>query len=191
MRGTTRFRARYGDDVDRPNEPPSPYWYLAALALTIVGWMVGVAIAGGAWDAVRHAHITSANEALQAQGESIAVFTDVVQADRQVTCAMTDVVTDSRAVTIPPAPIALEVEDDGATWHLVAFQPEGRNGVTVTCTPKDKQVDNAQYAYATVDGFIQRARIGNAIILAGLLLALATSAVVFVRRRRAIRKDEQ
>jgi len=187
MRGATHFPARYGDDVDQPTEPPSPYWYLAALALTLVRWMVGVAVAGGAWDAVRGAHITSANEALQAQDESIAVFTDVVQTDRRITCAMSDVVTDSRAVAIPPAPIALEVEDDGETWHLVAFQPEGRNGVTVTCTPKDKQVDNAQYAYAVVDGFIQRARIGNAIILAGLVGAVAIAAIVFVKRRRAPR----
>jgi hypothetical protein len=174
--------------VDEPTEPPSPYWYLAALALTIIGWMVGVAVAGGAWDTVRSAHITSANEALQAEGESIAVFTDVVQSDRQITCAMTDVVTDSRAVTLPPAPIALEVNDDGETWHLVAFEPEGRNGVTVTCSPKDKQVDNAQYAYATVDGFIQRARIGNAIVVAGLAGAVVIAAIVFARRRRALRQ---
>jgi hypothetical protein len=189
MRGTTRFRDRYGDDVDQSPEPPSPFWYLAAIALTLVAWMVGVAVAGGAWDAVRSAPISSANEALQAEGQSIAVFTDVVQSDRQISCAMTDVVTDSRAVTIPPAPIALEVEDDGATWHLVAFQPEGRNGVTVSCTPRDKQVDNAQYAYATVDGFIPRVRAGNAVILTGFLAAIVLSSVVFIRRRRALRNQ--
>lgn len=175
--------------MDQSPAPPSPYWYLGAIALTIVSWMVGVAVAGGAWDAVRHAPISSANEALQAEGQSIAVFTDVVQNDRHITCAMTDVVTDSRAVTIPPAPIALDVEDDGTTWHLVAFQPEGRNGVTVSCTPEDKQVDNAQYAYATVDGFIQRARAGNAVIMIGLLGAAITAGVVFFRRRRALRNQ--
>ncbi|HUP99900.1 MAG TPA: hypothetical protein VM093_05510, partial [Aeromicrobium sp.] len=146
-------------------------------------------VAGGAWDTVRNAPISSANEALQAEGESIAVFTDVVQADRRITCAMTNVVTDSQAVTIPPSPIGLTVEDDGTTWHLVAFQPEGRDGVTVSCTPKDERVDNAQYAYATVHGFMERARIGNAIILVGLLIAIATSAVVFIRRRRALRQE--
>ena len=189
MRGTTHFRDGYGDDVEEPTDAPSPYWYLGALALTLIAWMVGVAIAGGAWDAVRSAPITSANEALQAEGQSIAVFTDVVQADRRITCAMTDVVTDSRSVTIPPAPIALDVEDDGTTWHLVAFQPEGRDGVTVACTPQDKQVDNAQYAFATVDGFIERARIGNVVILVGLLTAIVMSVVVFVRRRRALRQQ--
>ncbi|MFL6088922.1 MAG: hypothetical protein ACJ71Z_02145 [Aeromicrobium sp.] len=176
-------------DRGEPKEAPSQYWYLAALALVIVGWMVGVAVAGGAWDAVRHARISSTNEALQAQGSSVAVFTDVVQPDRQITCTMTDVVTDSRSTPVPPAPIALEVEDDGTTWHLVAFQPEGRNGVTVTCAPADKRVDNAQYAFATVDGFTERARVGNAVILASLLGAALTSLIVFVRRRRALRQQ--
>jgi hypothetical protein len=174
-------------DQEAP-KAPSPLWYLAALALAIIGWMVGVAVAGSAWDSVRHAPISSANEALQAKGESIAVFTDVVQPDRGITCAMTDVVTDSRAVTIPSAPIALEVEDDGTTWHLVAFQPEGRNGVTVACTPKDKRVDNAQYAFATVRGFIERARAGNAVIIAALFSAIVLASVVFLRRRRALRR---
>lgn len=177
-------------EAAEPAGAPSPLWYLAALVLAVICWMVGVGVAGGAWDAVRSAPISSANGTLQAKGSSIAVFTDVVQADRGITCLMTDVVTDSRGTPIPPAPIALEVEDDGTTWHLVAFEPEGRDGVTVSCAPKDKQVDNAQYAYSTVDGFGQRARAGNAVILGGLFLAIATSAVVFVRRRRAVKRRE-
>ena len=47
---------------------------------------------------------------------------------------------------------------DGTTWNLVAFQPDGRDNVTVSCSPADKGVDNAQYAYAVVDGFVERAR---------------------------------
>lgn len=164
--------------------PPSPLWYLAALALTLAGWIVGVAVAGGAWDAVRAASITSANQALEAEGESIAVFTDVVQSQRRITCSMVDVVRDAKPQPIPPAPIALTVDDDGATWTLVAFEPDGRDNVTVACTPKDRQVDNAQYAYATVNGFVERARTGNFIILGGLLSAVVVTTVVFVKRRR-------
>ena len=163
---------------------PSPLWYLAALALTLAGWIVGVAIAGGAWDAVRHAPITSANQALQAEGESIAVFTDVVQAERDITCSMVDVVRDAEPEPIPPAPIALTVDDDGTTWNLVAFQPDGRDNVTVSCAPKDKQVDNAQYAYAAVDGFIERARAGNLVIIGGFASGIVLSIVVFAKRRR-------
>jgi hypothetical protein len=168
------------------SRPPSPLWYLAALALTLIGWIVGVAVAGGAWDAVRSAPITSANQALQAKGESIAVFTDVVQADRYITCSMVDVVRDAEPEPIPPAPIALTVEDDGATWNLVAFEPEGRDNVTVTCAPRDKRVDNAQYAYAAVDGFVERARAGNLVILGGFVGGIVLAIVVFAKRRRSL-----
>ena len=167
------------------SRPPSPIWYLAALALTLAGWIIGVAVAGAAWDAVRHAPITSANQALQAKGESIAVFTDVVQTDRRITCSMVDVVRDATPDPIPPAPIALTVNDDGTTWNLVAFQPEGRDNVTVSCAPKDKQVDNAQYAYAAVDGFVERARAGNLVILGGFLGGIVLAIVVFIKRRRS------
>ena len=173
--------------MEKPRSP-SPLWYLAALALTLAGWIVGVAVAGGAWDAVRHAPITSANQALQAKGESIAVFTDVVQAERRITCSMVDVVRDAKPQPIPPAPIALTVDDDGATWNLVAFEPEGRDNVTVSCEPRDKQVDNAQYAYSAVDGFVERARAGNLIILGGFLAAIVLAGVVFaIRRSRTAR----
>lgn len=166
------------------SRPPSPTWYLAALALPLAGWIIGVAVAGGAWNTVRAAPITSANQALQAKGESIAVFTDVVQTDRRITCSMEDVVRDAKPEPMPAAPIALTVTDDGQTWNLVAFEPEGRDNVTVSCAPKDKGVDNAQYAYTAVDGFVERARAGNFVILGGLIGGIALAIVVFVRRRR-------
>jgi hypothetical protein len=159
------------------------------LALTLTGWIIGVAVAGGAWDAVRNAPITSANQALQAEGESIAVFTDVVQTDRQITCSMVDVVRDARPAPIPPAPIALTVDDDGTTWSLVAFQPDGRNNITVSCAPRDKQVDNAQYAYAAVDGFVERARAGNSVILGGFLSGVVLAIIVFAKRRRHLNRQ--
>lgn len=169
--------------------PPSPLWYLAALALALAGWIIGVAIAGGAWDAVRNTPITSANQALQAKGESIAVFTDVVQAERRITCSMVDVVRDAEPDPIPASPIALTVEDDGATWNLVAFEPEGRDNVTISCAPADKGVDNAQYAYAAVDGFLERARAGNFVILGGFLGGIVLTIIVFMRRRRAAQRE--
>lgn len=170
-----------------PTKPTSPLWYLAALSLTMVGFMVGVGVSGTAWNLVRASPISSANSALQAEGASIAVFTDVVQADRRITCAMTNVATDAAPETIPPATIPLTVEDDGTTWNLVAFQREGRDGVIVKCTPRDRSVDNAQYAFATVTGFTQRLWTGTAIVGACFVASLAIAGVVFVRRRRELR----
>jgi len=168
------------------SRPPGPAWYVVAFALWATGWMIGVAVAGSAWDTVRQAPISSANQALQAKGESIAVFTDVVQTDRRITCSMVDVVRDAKPDPIPPAPIALTVNDDGATWNLVAFEPEGRDNVTVSCAPKDKQVDNAQYAYAVVDGYFDRQLIGLVVLGGASVAAAALAIVVFVKRRRRL-----
>jgi hypothetical protein len=173
--------------VDQAREPTSPAWYLVALAVFAIGWNGGVWWAGTAWDLVREAPITSANQALQAEGKSIAVFTDVVQANRQITCALSSVVREDRPQPIDPAPIPLTVEDDGATWTLVAFEHEGKNNVTVACAPKDRQVDNAQYAYATIDGFNTRLWTGNIISMAAIVVALAVAIVVFRIRRRQLR----
>ena len=65
-----------------PKPVLSPAWYLGALALALVGWVVGVAVAGGAWDTVRAASVSSANQPISAAGSSVAAFTDVLQAGR-------------------------------------------------------------------------------------------------------------
>jgi hypothetical protein len=83
----------------------------------------------------------------------------------------------------------LTVEDDGTTWNLVAFQPDGRDNVTVSCSPADRGVDNAQYAYAVVDGFVERARAGNFVILGGFFGGIIVAILVFMRRRRRMQHD--
>ncbi len=173
--------------MDQAKKTTGPAWYLVALAVFAIGWNGGVWWAGQAWDLVREAPITSANQALQADGESIAVFTDVVQVNRQITCSMSSVVREARPQAIAPAPIPLTVEDDGATWTLIAFENEGRDNVTVSCAPKDKQVDNAQYAYATIDGYNARLWTGNIVSIAAIVLALAIGFAIFRIRRRQLR----
>lgn len=173
--------------MDQAREPTSPAWYLVALAVFAIGWNGGVWWAGTAWDRVREAPITSANQALQAEGKSIAVFTDVMQANRRIICAMSDVVREARPEPIDPAPIPLTVEDDGATWTLIAFEHDGRNNVTIGCAPKDRQGDNAQYAYATIDGFNTRLWTGNIVSIASIVVALAVGIAIFRIRRRQLR----
>jgi hypothetical protein len=173
--------------VNRIKDPVSPAWYLLALAVFAIGWNGGVWWAGSAWDQVREARITSANQALQAEGASIAVFTDVVQPGRTITCVLVDVVRQARPQPMGPAPIPLTVDDDGITWQLVAFENDGRDNVTVKCAPDDKQVDNAQYAYATVDGYNTRLWTGNIVSIASIVVAVAVGVVVFRIRRRQLR----
>jgi len=172
------------DDV---KSAPSPAWYLAALALALIGWVVGVAVAGGAWDTVRATTVSSSNQPLSANGSSVAAFTDVLQAGRTIVCLSTE--PGHRPRQVPPAPLPLAIDDDGTTWHLIAFEPKGRAAMTLSCGPKDRQADNAQYAFAKVDGFLPRARIGNVIIVAAMLGSIATAVAILLRRRRELRAE--
>jgi hypothetical protein len=167
--------------------PVNPLWYLAAFVLAIVGWMVGAVVAAGAWDSVRDAGITSANQPVDAGNRSVAVFTDVVQPDRRVTC-QTSTEAERKAKKepkpIPPASIELVVDDDGNQWHLIGFEPDGRNDMSIRCTPADRRSDNATYAYSVVDGFITRANTGRGI---GYVATGAAGVLViwtFIARRR-------
>lgn len=162
----------------------SPLWYLATVALALIGWMVGVAVAGSAWDTVRTASISSANEPLQADGASVAVFTDVVQSNRLITCSAKHPRGGARL--IQAAPIALTVDDDGETWHLIALEPDGSDNLSITCAPKDRLPDNAQYAFAIVDGFSRRVTIGSVIIVSTIAGAIVGAGVVFWRRRKQL-----
>jgi hypothetical protein len=158
------------------------------------GWVVGAVVAAGAWDSVRDSPITSANQPFHAIDRSIAVFTDVVQPDRRVTCWETTEA-DKKAKTeptpVPPAAIELVVDDDGNQWHLIGFEPDGRNDTTIRCTPADKRPDNATYAYSVVEGFTTRANTGKGIgyIATGVAGALAIWTFI-VRRRRDQESDD-
>lgn len=163
-------------------KPISGLWYLAALLLATIGWNVGVAVAGGAWDMVRDAPITSRNQQMDARGSSVAVFTDALQADFASECSWRSGASGERHA-MTPAPLALTVDDDGRSWQLIAFEPRGHDAMEVRCHPTRGRTGSAQYAYAVVDGFNRRAMIGNAITLASLFVALVMGVAVFVVRR--------
>jgi hypothetical protein len=143
-------------------------------------------VAAGAWDSVRAAGITSNNQPVDANNRSVAVFTDVVQPDRRVTCTQTTEAAkraEKEPKPIPPASLELVVEDDGNEWHLIGFQSDGRNDMTIRCTPADKRADNATYAYSVVEGFRTRANTGNGIAILGTTLGIALAIWTFIARR--------
>ena len=149
--------------------------------------MAGAVVAAGAWDSVRDAAITSANQPIDANNRSVAVFTDVVQPDRRVTCRATteaDRKAKREPTEFPSAPLDLVVNDDGNEWHLIGFMLEGRNDMTIQCTPADKRADNATYGYSVVDGFMRRATIGNGIGWLALGAAGVLAIWTFIARRR-------
>jgi hypothetical protein len=154
---------------------------LAPVGLALIGWIAGVVVMSGAWDQVREARITSANQPLSAQGSSVAVFTDVLQADLAISCTWRS---DGTVHRMPSATFPLTVDDDGIKWQLIAFEPKGRDRMEVRCRPTRGRIDNAQYAYAVVDGFTQRVQAGTAVSLASLAVAIVGAIAIFVIRRR-------
>lgn len=149
-------------------------------------------VAAGAWDAVRAAPVAAVNKPLDASGQSVAVFTDVVQPERKVTCSQTtaaDRKAEKEPKAIPAASLELVVTDDGNEWHLIAFEPDGRNDMAIRCTPADKRSDNATYAFSTVDGFTTRANTGNGIAIIGTALGIGLAIWTFIARRRRLHQE--
>ncbi|MGH3458146.1 hypothetical protein [Aeromicrobium sp.] len=141
---------------------------------------MGTTVAAGAWDTVRDAGITSSSGPVDAAGQSVAVFTDVVQPERRVTCE-SRIGEDKKPV--PPASLDLVVDDDGNQWHLIGFERNGLDDMAITCKPRDKGSDNATYAYSTVDGFNERAKNGNIIAIVGTVLGIGLAICTFIARR--------
>jgi len=172
--------------------PRSPLWYLAALFLALGAWMIGAVVASGAWDIVRDASVTSSTAPLAAADKSVAVFTDVVQPERRVTCSYTvaPAKKGAKPQAIEPAPIDLTIADDGTEWYLIGFVLDGKDGMSVACTPRDKRTDNASYAVSAVDGFSQRANVGNGIAILGTVAGIILGIWTFINRRRRLQEAD-
>jgi len=149
-------------------------------------------VAAGAWDSVRDAPVAAVNRPLDAGGQSVAVFTDVVQPERRVTCTQTtdaDRKADKKPKPIPAASLEIVVTDDGNEWHLIGFEPDGRNDMAISCTPADKASDNATYAFSTVDGFTSRASTGDGIARIATVLGIGLAVWTFIARRRRLHQE--
>ena len=164
----------------------SPFGYLVAVLVVLIGWVLATVIAAGAWDPIREANVTPVTEKkADIAGRTLAVYTDIPQPDRQINCFANGPKKD-QSTPIPAAKIQVSTEVDGTEWNLVAVLPEGgRDGVTVTCTPRDRAVDNATYSYAIVEGFTSRAEIAQSVAIIGLLVGLGVAAATFWIRRKA------
>ncbi|WP_229053001.1 hypothetical protein [Aeromicrobium sp. Leaf350] len=161
----------------------SPLWYLVAVAIALAGSMVGTAVAASAWDGVREATIAPATEPIDAGGSTLAIFTDQPQ-DREITCTTRPAdKPDAKGDTVSGAALDIVVEQQGTDWHLLALQPAGDDGVTISCVPSDGGTDAAAYGFAVVDGF-DKANRGATIGTVSLVVGIAFGGIVFWQRRR-------
>jgi hypothetical protein len=164
----------------------NPLWYLASFVVALGSVMIGTAVAASAWDPVRDATITPTTVRVDASGKSLAVFTDIVQTNRDIRCRARG--RDKKAIQIPPATLQVTVANEGNQWHLIGLVDEGADGLKVRCAPRDKRVDNASYGYATVPGFKSRDNAGNGIGVLGAAIGTLLAGYVF-RRRHKSRKE--
>lgn len=163
--------------------PTNPLWYLAAFLLALGSVMAATVVAAGAWQPVRDATIVPVTQPADAQSRTLAVFSDIRQPDRGVTCEA--VGPDKQRTAIPAAPIDLTVDNEGNQWHLIGLLREGADGLKISCTPRDKRVDNASYGYAAVSGYADRTNTGKGIAILGATLGAALGAyVLWCRRER-------
>lgn len=165
----------------------SPLWYLAAFLLAIGSAMAATAVAASALDPVRDATVTPVTERVDAQGSTLAIYTDLVQADREISCRGRYGQDDRGRVVIPDKGIDVTAQGDGTTWHLIGLLENGRDGLRIVCTPVDKRVDNAAYGYATVTGYSSTVDNGRGIAYIGVAAAAVFAAWVFWCRRAARR----
>lgn len=172
--------------------PVNPLWYLAAFLLVLGGWMAGTVVAAGSWNLVRDATLGAVDERVDAAGGSVAVFTDVLQPERDVTCRATPKAEgdqeddDVEPIDVPAAPdgvLGMRIDRAGTDWFLIGFLAEGRDGLAVTCTPRDRAADNATYRVAAVDGVLDRARTGSGVTWLATAAGLALAAWTWWCRR--------
>lgn len=160
----------------------SPFGYLAAVLVVLVGWVLATVVAAGAWDTVRESTpVAITDERVDAAGSTLAVFTDIEQPALDITCTATP--EDGDPIGIEPAAIDILVDTDGSRWQLINLLPEGRDGLEIACAPADDRTDSASYAYTVVDGFSDRGERGQAIATSGLIAAIALAIWTFYCRR--------
>jgi hypothetical protein len=163
----------------------NPLWYLAAFFLAIGSAMAATAVAASAFDPVRDAVVTPITERVDAGGASLAVYTDIVQTDRNVLCRGRYGAHDKGRVVIPNKGVDVTATGDGTKWHLIALLEDGRDGLRIICTPADKRIDNASYGYATVSGYGTRVNNGRGIAYLGIAAAAVLAGWIFWCRRQA------
>lgn len=168
-------------------KPTSPFWYVAALFIALGGAVISIIIAASAWDPVREATVTPIGERVDGTDKSIAVFTDIVQPDRKVTCRATGPgkkVTEIPPLDTPAKRLEITVTNGTDEWHLIGMLNKGDKGQLITCTPKDRRVDDATYTYAAVEGFTSKGNVAQGVSAIGTAIGVILAGYTFWCRRK-------
>lgn len=152
----------------------NPLIYAAAIWLVVLGWIAAAPIMASSWNDLRTSSIIQLNTGTKVDvtGTGVAFFTDINQ-DRGVTCQSKP----GSALHIQAGKVDIANNDGTHTWHLLSRTIDAKPGsYSVTCAPKDKSIDTANYGYATMPTSFQSRKntgkgIGSIATFAAAILA--------------------
>lgn len=156
-------------------------WYILAVMIPIVAWIIATSQLAKQWDNVHAAKPVTLDSKFDAAGQSVAVFTDFEQPGRAITCSVTKPKDHAVALTAPP--LQISVDYDSARWHLIGMLEEGMDDMSIACIPDDQQIDSATYAYALVSPVAVDKAVANFIMWGGIAFGLLVSIVIGYNRR--------
>lgn len=163
-------------------------WYLLAIAVPLIAWIIGSAQLASRWDVVHEAKPLPIGGNFDAADQSVAIFTDFVQADRIITCSVTRPKDQAREIDKPAVDIS--VNFDATRWHFIGFTPEGHDKMRVSCVPEDGHTDGSTYAYAVVPSTFDTEMSAHFIMWGGLGFGFLISLVIGYARYNALIRSE-
>lgn len=163
-------------------------WYLLAILVPLIAWIIGSAQLASRWDSVHDAKPIALGGNFDAYGQSVAVFTDFPQPDRIVECSVTKPNEFAGKISTPPVEIA--VDYDATRWHLIAIAEEGQDKMAITCAAADGHTDGATYAYAVIPTDFEAKTSAKFIVWGGLAFGFFISVVIGYNRFRELKRSE-
>ena len=163
-------------------------WYILAVLVPIVAWILGSAQLASRWDSIHEARPTPIGGKFDAAGQSVAVFTDFPQADRKIVCSITKPKAAKSEIKKPD--IEIFVNYDTTRWKFIGLVDKGVDQMAIACLPDDGHTDGATYAYAVVPSTVEAAISAEFIVWGGVAFGFLISAVIGFSRYRSFKHGE-
>ncbi len=163
-------------------------WYLLAIIVPVIAWLIGVGQLASRWDSVHEAKPIPIGGAFDAEGQSVVVFTDFIQPDREILCSVTRPKDHQQDIDKPPVDIS--VDYDATRWHLIGLLDKGQDKMSIACEPEDGLTDPASYAYAVTPSTFEKKISSDFIVWGGIAFGFLIALVIgYARFHHILRGD--
>ena len=163
-------------------------WYILAIAVPLIAWLLGSAQLASRWDSVHEAKPIALGGTFDADGRSVAVFTDFPQPDRVIDCSIAKPREFEGKIAKPP--VEISVDFDSTRWHLIALAEEGHEKMAISCLPADEHTDGSSYAFAVVPTDFEAKTSAEFIVWGGLGFGFLIAVVIGYTRFRSLKHSE-